>query len=62
MQPIRDLKLDDKKLAELDRSQLRPVLFEDFLTAFREVTATVGPDDIDRYLLWNKQFGTSSTK
>jgi len=40
--------------------QVRPISYEDFLDALKQVRASVSQKDLDIYLEWNKQYGSWS--
>jgi len=55
--PIRSL--DWKQIANVRADQVRPINFEDLVSAMRQVKASVSQDDLDQYIKWDKQFGAS---
>jgi len=40
--------------------QVRPISYEDFINALKQVRASVSEKDLDVYMDWNKQYGSWS--
>jgi len=55
MGPIRSL--DFSQIQNMTSDQVRPICYEDFTAALRQVKATVSAKDLDMYLEWNELYG-----
>jgi len=55
MGPIRGL--DMSQIQHLTPDQVRPIAFQDFSAALRQVKASVSTKDLDLYLEWNTMYG-----
>ncbi|XP_076354425.1 fidgetin-like protein 1 isoform X2 [Tachypleus tridentatus] len=56
--PIRSL--DTSQIQCISPNQVRPIKFEDFLDALRQVRASVSDNDLDSYINWNKKYGSGA--
>lgn len=56
MEPIRELDMD--ALQTVTNEDLRPLKFGDYKKATSKCKPTVCPNDIAKYELWNKTYGT----
>ncbi|XP_054707088.1 fidgetin-like protein 1 [Uloborus diversus] len=56
MGPIRCIGPESIKTVAID--QVRPIRLGDFISALRQVRASVAQDDLDYYKDWNKKFGS----
>ena len=54
--PIRSFSGD---IATVRKEEVRPISLDDFVGAFKQVRASVSDKDLQGYLDWNAQFGTS---
>ena len=45
-------------ITKVTKETLRPVTLDDFKEALKCVKATVHPDDVGKYIEWNKKFGS----
>lgn len=52
--PIREI----RDIRKVSASGVRPICYQDFKHALRQVRASVGTDDIASYIEWNKQYGS----
>nr|CCD15819.1 unnamed protein product [Trypanosoma congolense IL3000] len=59
MCPLREVTM---KLTDVSLSDLRPIQREDFLQALRHIRPSVGAAEVQRYVEWNKQFGSFSAE
>ncbi|KAG8348031.1 AAA domain [Trypanosoma vivax] len=57
MGPLREVTTRLKDVALCD---LRPIKRQDFMQALRRIRPSVGTSEVQRYLEWNRQFGTFS--
>lgn len=57
MGPIRSL--DFSQIASVRPDQVRPILHKDLIAALKQVKASVGQQDLQMYLEWDKQYGAS---
>lgn len=58
--PIRDL--DYSKIDSLEPEDVRPITKQDFDEALSQVKASVSDKDLQMYMEWNKQFGSTAPK
>lgn len=54
--PIRSLAMDD--IRHISADAVRPICFDDFVLALRQVRASVSPRDLAGYAKWNDEFGS----
>ncbi len=54
--PIRSMSFGD--IENISADQVRPITFQDFDDALKQVRASVSEKDLDLYLDWNKQYGS----
>lgn len=54
--PVRDILFEDIETVTLD--QVRPIIYDDFKQALKQVRASVDTSDMDSYLKWNSKFGS----
>jgi SpoVK/Ycf46/Vps4 family AAA+-type ATPase len=52
--PIREI----RDIRKVSAAGVRPICYQDFKNALRQVRASVGTQDIAGYLEWNRQFGS----
>ncbi|XP_064541808.1 fidgetin-like protein 1 isoform X2 [Drosophila montana] len=55
MQPLRAL--SSSEIDAIDAQQLPAVTMSDFMCALQHVSKSVSPDDVERYVAWNKIYG-----
>jgi fidgetin-like protein 1 len=53
--PLRSLRGD---IAAIDSNSVRPINLSDFKKGMKQVRASVGPEDLEQYRTWNKQYGS----
>ena len=61
MGPIRDLS-SLSSIEGVSATDVRPIVFEDFMNAFCQVRASVASNELDGYLKWNDEFGSFAAK
>lgn len=54
--PVRDIAFEDIETVTLD--QVRPIMYQDFIGALKQVRASVAQSDLSGYLDWNSKFGS----
>jgi len=52
--------LSDVSVVLITTCQVRPISYEDFVDALKQVRASVSEKDLDVYMEWNKQYGSWS--
>lgn len=55
MEPIREL---GSRIATIELSQVRPLVYNDFRKALRVIRASVSRDQLQTYEKWNRDFGS----
>lgn len=58
MGPIRSISLNDMKNVAIEN--VRPVNFNDFNNALQSVRASVSPNDLQQYVVWNNTYGSGN--
>ncbi|KAF0991448.1 hypothetical protein HZS_7202 [Henneguya salminicola] len=56
--PIRDI----KDIANANANDVRSIMVEDFYRALKNVKPSVGPDDIQQYIVWNQLYGSCDSR
>jgi len=51
--------LDFDAIDTMEANQVRPIEAVDFVSALRQVKASVSRDDMDTYIKWNTQYGAT---
>ncbi len=59
MAPMRELcSRMEGDLSRVERGQIPPISFEHFQEAIATVRSTVPPNELNRYMDWNTQYGS----
>uniref|UniRef100_A0A182Q7N0 AAA+ ATPase domain-containing protein n=1 Tax=Anopheles farauti TaxID=69004 RepID=A0A182Q7N0_9DIPT len=58
MGPIRSIPFD--QLGEIAKDQVRPICYEDFRLALTKVKASVSPNDLQQYVVWDRTYGAGA--
>ncbi|XP_053673566.1 fidgetin-like protein 1 [Anopheles nili] len=59
MGPIRSIPFD--QLGNIAKEHVRPICNDDFQLALNKVKASVSPNDLEQYSIWNRTYGTGAT-
>ncbi|XP_052894762.1 fidgetin-like protein 1 [Anopheles moucheti] len=59
MGPIRSIPFE--QLGDIAKDQVRPICYEDFRLALTKVKASVSPDDLQQYVVWDRTYGAGAT-
>lgn len=60
MEPIRCI--PSSQIGVFNAETVRPVMYDDFVTALNCVRASVSPDDLKQYVDWDRTYGSGSGK
>ncbi|XP_035916194.1 fidgetin-like protein 1 isoform X1 [Anopheles stephensi] len=58
MGPIRSIPFE--QLGDIAKDQVRPICYEDFRLALTKVKASVSPDDLQQYVVWDRTYGAGA--
>uniref|UniRef100_A0A182NTE9 AAA+ ATPase domain-containing protein n=1 Tax=Anopheles dirus TaxID=7168 RepID=A0A182NTE9_9DIPT len=58
MGPIRSIPFEE--LGEIAKDQVRPICYEDFRLALTKVKASVSPNDLQQYVVWDRTYGAGA--
>jgi len=58
MVPLRNI----HDISEINSESLRAIILDDFMTALKQVKATVSNKDLGGYLEWNRSYGSFDFK